>query len=395
MLASANLAVTSRRPRGLLAAALLALLACVSPRPLAAQQAQPPGQPDPYTATVTVDATADSVAKARDMARLDGARRALAAVIEKLAGGSDKAKPLKLGDNEITDMVASFEVANEKMSAVRYTADYTYHFKRNDVTKAMQNAGIAMAAGPAGGSANPSQAAPAKSVVVLPIYQDGGGDALLWDDPNPWRDAWSSRSPTPGGTTMLVPLGDVSDLSAIDADKARTGDATALAAIAKKEGVDDVLVMVAAQRAGTKPGLDVTVKRYHLGQFVDVHAESIDGNPGASDADLLRRGADTIAADIDSGWKNAKAPPAGPLATLTVTAPITGLDDWLKLRDQLTALPSVRKIDVKSLSRQEATIDIQYVGGMDQLKASLATLRIDLQGGDPIWRLARSGADKP
>jgi len=378
----------------LLAAALLALLACASPRPLAAQQAQPPGQPDPYTAMVTVDATADSVAKARDIARLDGARRALAAVVEKLAGGSDKTKPLKLGDNDVTDMVASFEVANEKMSAVRYTADYTYHFKRNDVTKAMQNAGIAMGAGTAAGSANPSQAAPAKSVVVLPIYQDGG-DALLWDDPNPWRDAWSSRSPTPGGAIMLVPLGDVSDLSAIDADKARTGDAAALAAIAKKEGADDVLVMVAAQRTGDKPGLDVTVKRYHLGQFVDVHGESIDGNPGASDADLFRRGADTIAADIDSGWKNAKAPPAGPLATLTVAAPITSLDDWLKLRDQLTALPSVRKIDVKSLSRQEATIDIQYVGGMDQLKASLATLRIDLQGGDPIWRLARSGADKP
>ena len=383
--------MTSTRPRrrGLAAVALLLLVVAPLDQARAQAPAAPPkpAQQDPYTATVTVDATADNVAKARDMARLDGARRALAMVVQNLAGGSDKTKPLKLSDNDVTDMVASFEVANEKMSAVRYTADYTYHFKPADVAKAMQTAGIAF------NNTGISAASGGKPIVVLPVYQDGGM-AVLWDDPNPWRDAWAQRAPSTSGVPLVVPLGDVSDLAAVDADKARTGDATALAAMAKKEGADDVLVLVAVKRDGDKPGLDVTVRRYHLGQFVDVHFDSVDAKPGEADADLFKRTVDAIAADIDSGWKNAKGDLSGPVASLTVVAPISGLDDWIQLRDMLSAAPAVRKIDVKALSRQEATIEIQYVGTPDQLKANLASMKLDLEGGDPTWRLARSGIDK-
>jgi hypothetical protein len=351
---------------------------------------------DAYTATVTVDGTSDSVAKARDIARIDGARRALNDVVEKLAGGPGKGKPLKLSDNQVTDLVASFEVANEKMSAVRYTADYTYHFKPNDVARVMQSAGIAADTSASTGSAGQGQAAApalaAKLAVVLPIYQSGDA-AMLWDDPNPWREAWSHR-PAGAGGALMVPLGDVSDLAAIDADRARSGDAAALAAIAKKEGADDVLVMFAVPRAGDKPGLDVTVRRYRAGQVVDVHSDSIDAKPNEADIDLCRRAADMIAADLDNGWKNAKGGPGDQQGSVTVVAAISGLDDWIKLRDRLASIPSVRKLDVKALSRQEATVEIQYSGGLDQLRANLGAAKLDLQGGDPTWRLARTG-DKP
>ncbi|HTQ34647.1 MAG TPA: DUF2066 domain-containing protein, partial [Stellaceae bacterium] len=350
------------RRQGLFAIALLFVL--VAPvLPAAAQD-------DAYTATVTVDATSDNVAKARDIARINGARQALQMVVSKLAGGPDKVKPLKLSDNQVTDLVASFEVANEKMSAVRYTADYTYHFRPADVTRAMQSAGMTVNDTGASAGSSPNADTSGKPVVVLPVYQTGD-TALLWDDPNPWREAWSQRTGGTGGTTLIVPLGDVSDLAAIDADKARTGDSTALAAIAKKEGAGDVLVMIAVPRTGDQPGFDVTVRRYRAGRFVDAHFDSVDAKPNESDTDLCRRAADVIAADLDSGWKNAKGGSADQQGSLIATAPITGLDDWLRLRDRLAAVPTVRKIDVKALSRQEATIEIQYLGTLDQLKANL------------------------
>jgi hypothetical protein len=371
------------RWRGVLLAVVL--LVILGPLPL-----QAAADDDPFSTTVTVDATSDNAAKARDVARTDGQRRALNAVVDRLAGGPGKAKPLKLSDSQITDLVANFEVANEKMSAVRYVADYTFHFRRAELTKVLQSSGVAIVA-----DSNAPASAGGKPTVVLPVYQDGA-TAVLWDDPNPWREAWSQRPAGTGARHLLVPLGDVSDLAAIDADKARSGDSGALSAIAKKEGADEVLVMLATQRAGTdKPGLEVTVRLYRAGQFVDVHSDSVDANPGEAQADLFRRAADAIVADLDNGWKNAKGNLGDQQGSLVVVAPITGLDDWIKLRDGLAALPPVRKIDVKSLSRQEATIEIQYVGGMDQLKASLTGVKLDLEGGDPIWRLARSGADKP
>ncbi len=116
----------------LMTACALVLLGAVAMRaaPAPAQEAD-----EAYSATVQVDATADSAAAAREMARIDGQRRALTAVIERLSGASEPAKPPKLDDKAITDMVASFEVANEHMSAVRYVADYTFHFRPSKVRR--------------------------------------------------------------------------------------------------------------------------------------------------------------------------------------------------------------------------------------------------------------------
>src|SRR5207237_7299515 len=141
-----------------------------------------PGQAedaDAFSATVAVDASAENVVRAREQARTDGQRRALTAVLERLSGGNPPAKPPRLDDKAITDMVASFEVANERMSAVRYVADYTFHFRPDEVDRVLQKAGIGVA-GEAG-------AAPGKPLVVLPVYQSGAA-AVLWDDPNPWRE---------------------------------------------------------------------------------------------------------------------------------------------------------------------------------------------------------------
>jgi hypothetical protein len=239
--------VRFRKRWGMAGAALL-LVALLAPQPVQAQD-------DSFTATVTVDATADDVAKAREMARRDGQRKALTAVVDKLTGSPGKAKLPKLSDNQITDLVASFEVADEKMTAVRYTADYTYHFRPTETQAMLTGAGI------------------------------------------------TPNTPNAGTATAAPPASD------------------------------------------TPPG------------------------PGAAP---------------DNGTQ------PGPAQTLTATLPIDSLEDWVKLRDQLAKLPPIKKLEVKSLSRQEATVDIQYVGTLDQLKSSLALIHLDLEGSDPAWRLART-----
>jgi hypothetical protein len=371
----------ARRP---LAGALLAVLLLLCARAPAQTPTPAPASDDPYTTTVTVDATADNVVHARDKARLDGQRKALAQIADTLAGGAGKGKLPNLGDNQITDMVVSFEVANERMTTVRYTADYTYHFRAADVQKVLQKAGVPTPAATGGG----------KPALVLPIYQIGA-TVVLWDDPNPWRDAWTARNGA--ADHLILPLGDVTDLGAIDAEKARGGDSDALTAIGKKYGTDDVLVAFAALRgpASSPAGLDVTVKRYRAGQLVDSHAQSVDANPGESAAAFFRRAVDATASAIDGNWQGVAAQPSGPQATLTVAVAITGLDDWIKIRDRITGLPAIRRIELRSLSRQEATIDVDYIGDADQLTAALKGLGFDLVRGDPVWHLSRSVSGAP
>ena len=111
--------------RRIAGAAFLSLLLLVQ----AAGEPARAQETDPFSATVKVDARADTAAKAREAARVDGQRRALAAIAERLRAAGRRPKLPKLDDKAITDLVASFEVANERMSAVRYLADYTFHFR--------------------------------------------------------------------------------------------------------------------------------------------------------------------------------------------------------------------------------------------------------------------------
>jgi len=376
------------------ASALLALLLLLTAPTwrARAQEAE-----DPYTATVKVDATADTAAKAREAARLDGQRRALGTIADRLSGGGGGAAKLaKLDDRKITDLVASFEVANERMSAVRYVADYTFHFRPEPVQQTMRGAGIALSGEPGKEAAKDAAKDSGKPLVLLPVYQSRS-EALLWDDPNPWREAWTEAPPGSGAPHLAVPLGDITDIAAIDAGKALAGDAEALTAIARQNGGEDAIVAVATPRGppDRPSGLDIVLRRYRAGRLVDSHPAALTANPGEPQGDFLRRAVAAVASDIEGGWKKEAAPRYDQQGSLTAALPISGLDDWIKLRDRLAGVPTIRKVALVALSRQEAVIEIGYLGSIDQLKASLAGLSLDLVQGDPGWRLARSATPGP
>ncbi len=332
---------------------------------------------DPYSATVRVDATADNAAEARTLARHDGQQRALMEVIGHLTGSADNSKLPKLDDKAITAMVDSFEVANERMSAVRYLADYTFHFRKAKVRQLLRSAGIALSE------------SPGKPVVLVPVFRDGN-KSVLWDDPNPWREAWAQQPAVSGPTRLTVPLGGLGDLSTIDADQARSGDPEALTAVAQHNDADEALVAVAtARRQGDQlSGLDVSLKRYRLGQLTNSQSTSITANPGESETDFMNRAVAAVVGDIEHGLP----PSNNKEASLDAVVPITTLGDWVAMQQRLAAVPGIHKVDLLSLSRQRAKIEIKYVGSPDQLKSSLAEANLDLGGGDPEWRLSPSAA---
>jgi len=397
-------AIAGERARRYFACVLvLVILAATRAEPALAQDSE-----DAYSATVKVDATADSAAAARDAARADGQRRALAAVVGRLSGASEPAQLPKLDDKAITDMVQSFEVANERMSAVRYVADYTFHFRSAKVRRLVRVANTAPAEGTgkstaegtgkstAEGAGKTAAESGSKSIVVLPVFKNGASLAL-WNDPNAWRGAWAKRSAGSGLTHLLLPLGDAGDLAAIDADKAGSGDATGLAAIAKQNGGSEAVVALATARRqdGRLVGVEVSVRHYRAGRLVDAHGNSYDANPGEDEADILRRTADAVAADIESGVKKDTASSFDRQASLTISVSITSLGEWLQVRNRLASVASIRKVDLLSLSRQEAKIAVKYIGDQDQLKSRLAEVDLELAGGDSIWRIQSSHVASP
>ena len=347
-------------------------------------------QREGFSATVKVDATADSVATARELARIEGQRRALALVIDRLSGSTESAKLPKLDDRTVTDMVESFEVANERMSAVRYLADYTFHFRPSKVRRLVHSADSA----PAEANSRPAvDEGGSKPVIVLPVYKDSAR-TVLWDDPNAWRQAWGQQSVGPGLSHLTVPLGDASDLAIIDSGRAEAGSPDALMAIAQRNGGDEAIVALAtARREGDKlVGLDLSIKRYRSGHLSDTRESTLEADPGEGADDFLKRAVDTIARQIASSSKKSPGPSSDQQVSLGAIVPIGSISEWVRVRDRLASVPAIRKVDLLSLNRHEAKIQIKYVGSSEQLRSSLAEVDLGVDGTDPIWRLQLSGA---
>jgi hypothetical protein len=362
-------------------AGLLLLVLVLGCAPAAADQPS-----DPYSATVKVDATADNAAAARTIARTNGQRAALMKVVARLTGSTDESNLPKLDDQQITDMVDNFEVADEKMSPVRYLADYTFYFRPSKVRHLLQRAGIAFSDHPG------------KPLVVVPVYRDGD-TSMLWDDPNPWREAWGQVPAATGPTRLTLPFGGIGDVTAVDADQALAGDAQALSDIAQRNGGDQALVAVATtRRQGDQfTGLDLSLKRYRQGQLIDSRKESVAANPGEDEAALMKRAVTVATTDIEHGPPPSSTAGGGNSgeASLDAVVPISSLGDWVEMRQRLAAVPAIHRVDLLSLSQQQAKITIRYAGSPDQLKLALAEADIALGGADPEWRLQPVSAASP
>jgi hypothetical protein len=352
------------------------ILVPVSLLPAAAQD------DDSYTvANVHEDVTAASALEAKDKAQADGQQKAFDELMGRLAPG----KSPHLNGEQLTELVAAFEIANERTSSVRYVADYTFHFNPSAVRRLLQDSTVA------------TYVQPARAVLVLPVY-DEGEHAVLWDDPNPWRDAWAAHVGTAGALPVTVPVGDLPDVSAIDAPKAIAADAGALKAISARYQNDDVLV-VSAKMHDAPRRLDATVTRYSPADPGAPQQQSglimTSAKPGENDASLMNRAVFNVIAHIGPSWRSANTldPHAGGILDAVLQS--GSLGDWVTVRNRLRGITAVRSADLVSFDRNQIRVAIRYIGDQNQLRTALRQRNLDLTGSDPDWTLVIQTAAPP
>ena len=275
---------------------------------------------------------------------------------------------------DISAMVKDFQVLEEKTSTVRYLATLVYRFKPRLVRKYFIDSYMAFAE------------TPSKPVLVLPVFQAAGA-LLLFDDPNPWRDAWAARADTGGLVPMALPKGDLTDISLIGAEQAVDGDMQRLSAIAKRYGAGDTLVAQAIQGMDSRglATLEVFMTRYGTAQVEQTVVKSYASRTGEPLAGLLRRAVDDLARRVEDNWKRDNLLEFGRQAVIAVRLPISGLKDWVGLKRILAGIAVIRRADPVLLSRDEAIVNIHYIGDPDQLSLALEQSDLILSREDGEW----------
>ena len=353
---------------------------------------------------VPVDRTEVTAAAAREAALLDGQRLAFRRLLERLVPQADYGQLPKLSDAQISDLVQNYEVQSERTSAVRYIATLTYRFKPDDVRTLLRTANI------------PFAETYAKPYLVLPVLREQGV-ALLWDSPNPWRDAWGRLPPFDGLAPLVLPKGDLADISDINADQAHSGDDQRLTAIARRYGVAGVYVADAELDTPVSGPATLQVSLIGYGgaggeqTFVDTYTAATGEDTDA----FLQRAALAVTQEIEERWKSGQLLQFGHETTLPVLVNYDDIGQWVALRRRLADLAIIRRTDVVSLTRRQAVINLVYIGDDNQLRLALAQRDLALvavsppatpgaapdaasappaPGAAPVWQLTVTGGDQ-
>jgi len=367
--------MTDRRWRALRPQAwarVAAVLAVVAADPAAAQDTEVF-----EVRGVAVDVTAETAAAAREEALAIGEKKALQRLFERLTLSEDRDYLPDLNGEERALLVRDFTVAEEKTSAVRYLATLNYRFNAEEVRNLLIDYGV------------PFAETSSKPVLVLPAYEAAGA-LVLWDDPNPWRAAWRTRPVVEGLVPLVLPVGDLADIAAMGVEQAVAGDRQRLDALARRYRTGDVLVahaILGLDPDGGRPLLEVLVARYSPTGPEHTTAETFRSAEGESTEALLARAAAALAAAIEDDWKRDNLMQFGRPGVTAVAVPIGGLADWLAVRARLGRVAVVRRFDLVLLSRDEARINLHYLGDIDQLTLALAQADLILTEQNGEWTL--------
>ncbi|MGE5514674.1 MAG: DUF2066 domain-containing protein [Bacteroidota bacterium] len=325
---------------------------------------------------VDVDVTAANPQAAKDQAIAEGQNRAFRILLERLTQPGDHAR---LPKADGTQYVRDFGVDQERSSSTRYIATLSVRFNPAAVRKLLQGAGIAYA--------EPRN----RVLVVVPVFKAAGGRAVLWDDPNPWRAAWNGLG---GGglVPVVVPTGELADIQTINADQALAGNPEAMQTLGARWRTSDVLVAAASLSANGK-SLDVSLIG-SPGAPKPAETLSYQLNDGEMVDALLTRAVRDIDRGIDTVFKQPNLLQFDHSATLSTLVPLTGIEDWLTVRERLGKVAQVRRWELVSLSKAEAALTLHTVGDQEQVNAAMANAGLRLDWGEGYWIMRPLGGRK-
>jgi len=331
---------------------------------------------------VYVDVTAENVTRAREKAMREGQGRAFDILLKRLTMKADRGLLPWVEPAKRAQYIRDFSINGERSSSVRYLATYTYHFKPDAIRNLLKARGISFAE------------TISKPVLVLPLFEDGTR-LSLWENPNPWRDVWSGQQTQNGLVPLALALGDLADISGVSAQQAQAGERDALMALAERYEVPSVIVahlsVTARDGEGQPIAADLVINRFGSRYEGRTTLLGLMVQDNETPQNFLKRLSETVSDRVQESWKRDNLLQFGQMDVLPINLPITGLPEWLNVKQRLEKVAVVRRIELALLARDTVQVNLHFIGQLDQLIASLRQVDLDLTLNGESWTLINKG----
>ena len=104
-------------------------------------------------------------------------------------------------------VIKGYSIENEKFSKNKYSALITVNFNKTEISKLLNEENIKFSL------------LKGSKILIIPLLQVEDR-YILWDDPNPWFEAWMRRPLDANLTEFILPTGDIEDLITLSAEDA-------------------------------------------------------------------------------------------------------------------------------------------------------------------------------
>ena len=335
---------------------------------------------------VDVDVTSNDTASAREQAMIKGQANALEDLLGRFTTG-EQAKNVVSGldQRQIAGMARGTEVLSEKMASNRYRATLKVSFDADEISKLI---------GGGNGGSGVAQAAPTGSFLILPSYEEDG-NVLLWDEGNPWRNAWKVTGVESSSGDIIVPYGDKADISVLDVKSLSSANYSALLPLIVRYGATDIILLHAkftqsGQTADTT--LEVVKRRINRTQNevnVLTYRADLQENRDALMARATHDIVESLQHKKNEEAESIKTVFGGEHNSLMLLASVSTLNSWTTLRAKLSTLPMVDKLEPLAISPQQVDLIIHYRGSADSLANAITAQNIRLRQTPTYWVISR------
>lgn len=331
-----------------------------------------PAQSDIYEVKgVQIEAEDEDAAKAKIKAISQAQEKAFAILLDRLVaqGAAERAPEIPTAD--IARAMGGISIANERTGPKQYIAEFTVRFRPDAVKQLLSQYNLSFSA----------EQAP--TTLLLAVYKSGEA-AVLWEEPNPWRNAWTQLSPENSITPILLPLGDFTDADLITARDVIENRTDKIEQIKKRYNVEFVLISIAEPNAeGT--ALTATISGNSPVGNVDWQ-DRFTGEPDDDLAAIAEDGAKRFLGAIEQNWRAIDAQQVNDDGSaFTMAVPFRTVAEWRNIREEIEGTYGVTRVETRTLSGQGAIVDVYYRGPLDQLSADLQQRGLILaEGGETL-----------
>ena len=317
---------------------------------------------------VKVDVTAENSALAREQAFAKAQSDAFSKLASRmmLEGEIDN---FTLPDTQtISTLIKDFEVTQEQLSSVRYVGTYTFRFNDKGVRNFFSGRGVKYTD------------VGSRPVLALPFYERDEG-TVLWSHKNEWMRAWSRAGNLGGLVPIVVPIGDLMDVSDINDDQALSYDKEKLQSLLRRYdageavilfAVPDHSLLMASDQDVAVGSLVVQIYRTDRAGPEEVQNITVDAKNGETKQALFVRATKKTHKALQKNWKEKTIvnPTSG--NRLSVRVHYAGLEQWAATQAALARVYGVSEVDLQSLSPKEARVDLLFQGSESRLRLALA-----------------------